>query len=259
MNRFSTGRNQAADMSTNEVSRRGFLAATGAAAGSAAAATAAAQESPTPTEGGGNGTEAGGESEGGGNESEDAGNESDGDGGGSGTEVPVFGSYLSDANGYSEEGTQDARGEDEVSVAVGADDGYAFDPATIWVSPGTTIVWEWTGNGGNHNVVAEEGPAGFDSGSPVGDEGATYEYEVTEEDAGITAYKCVPHEGQGMKGGVAVGNDVETTTIETGGGGPAITIPDEALALTVATFFAMTTTLGLGYFFMKYGGDYEQP
>ena len=257
MNRFSTGKNQAADMSTNEVSRRGFLAATGAAAGSAAAATAAAQESPTPTEGGGNGTEAGGESEGSGNESEDAGNE--GDGGGSGTEVPVFGSYLSDANGYSEEGTQDARGEDEVSVAVGADDGYAFDPATVWVDPGTTIVWEWTGEGGGHNVKNNDGPAGLDSGGPEEGDSITYEYEVTEDDAGITTYKCSPHEGQGMKGGVAVGEDVETTTIETGPEGPSITIPDEALALTVATLFAMTTTLGLGYFFMKYGGDYEQP
>ena len=240
-------------MSTYEVSRRGFLAATGAAAGTAAAATAAAQESPTATEGGGNESEAGGGS----------GNETDGgDGGGSGgggKEVPVFGSYVSSANLYSEENTQDARGQDEVSVAVGADDGYAFDPATIWVSPGTTIVWEWTGEGGAHNVKPNEGPAGFDSGGAEEGSDITYEYEVTEEDAGITAYKCVPHEGQGMKGGVAVGDDVETTTIETGGGGPAITIPDEALALTVATFFAMTTTLGLGYFFMKYGGDYEQP
>ena len=252
MNRFSTGRNQAADMSTNEVSRRGFLAATGAAAGSAAAATAAAQESPTPTEGGGNGTEAGGESKGGGNES-------DGDSGGSGTEVPMFGSYLSDATGYSEEGTQDARGEDEVSVAVGAGDGYAFDPATVWVDPGTTIVWEWTGDGGGHNVKNNDGPAGLDSGGPEEGDSVTYEYEVTEDDAGITTYKCSPHEGQGMKGGVAVGEDVETTTIETGPEGPSITIPDEALALTVATLFAMTTTLGLGYFFMKYGGDYDQP
>ncbi|PSQ41491.1 hypothetical protein BRD07_05275 [Halobacteriales archaeon QS_9_68_42] len=246
-------------MSTSEVSRRGFLAATGAAAGTAAAATAAAQESPTPTEGGGDGTEAGGESEGGDNESGDAGNESDGDGGDSGTEVPVFGSYISSANLYSEEDTLDARGQDEVSVAVGADDGYAFDPATVWVDPGTTVVWEWTGEGGAHNVKTNEGPAGFDSGSAEEGSDVTYEYEVTEDDAGITTYKCGPHEGQGMKGGVAVGDDVETTTIETGAEGPSITIPDEALALTVATFFAMTTTLGLGYFFMKYGGDYEQP
>ena len=238
-------------MSTNEVSRRGFLAATGATAGTAAAATAAAQESPTATEGGD-------ESEGGGgDDSEDTGNESDG--GGSGTEVPVFGSYVSSANLYSEEDTLDARGQDEVSVAVGADGGYAFDPATVWVDPGTTIVWEWTGEGGAHNVQTNEGSAGFDSGSAEEGSAVTYEYEVTEEDAGITTYKCSPHESQGMKGGVAVGEDVETTTIETGGEGPSITIPDQALALTVATFFAMTTTLGLGYFFMKYGGDYEQP
>ena len=241
-------------MSTNEVSRRGFLAATGAAAGTAAAATAAAQESPTATEGGGNESEAGGnESEAGGG----SGNETDGGDGGGAKEVPVFGSYVSSANLYSEEDTLDARGQDEVSVAVGADDGYAFDPATIWVSPGTTIVWEWTGQGNAHNVKANEGLAGFDSGSAEEGEDVTYEYEVTEEDAGITTYYCAPHESQGMKGGVAVGDDVETTTIETGGG-PSITIPDEALALTVATFFAMTTTLGLGYFFMKYGGNYEQ-
>ena len=220
-------------MSTNDVSRRGFMtAAAGTATAAAASATAAAAE------------------EGGENESDS--------GGGGGTEVPVFGSYLSDANLYSEEGVEDARGQDSVTVSVGAgDSGLAFDPATVWVSPGTTITWEWTGEGGNHNVVAEEGPAALDSGSPVGDEGTTYDYEVTEDDAGITTYKCVPHEGQGMKGGVAVGEDVETTTIETGSEGPAIEIPDQALALTVATFFAMTTTLGLGYFFMKYGGDYE--
>ena len=104
-----------------------------------------------------------------------------------------------------------------------------------------------------------DGPAGLDSGGPEEGDSITYEYEVTEDDAGITTYKCSPHEGQGMKGGVAVGEDVETTTIETEPEGPSITIPDEALALTVATLFAMTTTLGLGYFFMKYGGDYEQP
>jgi hypothetical protein len=61
-----------------------------------------------------------------------------------------------------------------------------------------------------------------------------------------------------MKGGVAVGEDVETTTIDSeGAGGPSVTIPDEALSLTIATFIAMTTTLGLGFFFMKYGGDHD--
>jgi halocyanin-like protein len=229
-------------MSRNEVSRRAFMTAAGAATAAGATATAAAQESPTQTEGGG--SESGGNGTGG--------------GGGGGKTVPVFGSYLSDANLYEEAATVDARSQDSITVAVGAGEtGVAFDPPTIWVSSETTITWEWTGEGGGHNVVSEAGPAGFDSGSVK--ETGTYEYEITEDDAGITTYKCVPHETSGMKGGVAVGDDVDTTTIETGGGegGPSVTIPDEALALTVATFIAMTATLGLGYFFMKYGGEYE--
>jgi halocyanin-like protein len=240
MNRFSTGRLEAGDMTTNEVSRRGFMAAAGTTAAAAASTNPAAAQ------------EDGGDESSSGNESDDGGGE------GGGTEVPVFGSYLGDANGYAEADTVDARGEESVTVAVGAGDtSLAFDPATIWVSPGTTITWEWTGEGGGHNVVTNEGPAELDSGDLVSEEGATYEYEVTEEDAGITTYKCEPHETQGMKGGIAVGDDVETTTVDTGGGGPSVTIPDEALGLTVATFIAMTTTLGLGYFFMKYGGDYQ--
>ena len=265
MNRFSTGRTEAGGMTDTEVSRRTFVTAAGAATAAGATATGVAGQSPTPTGGGtespdadespgGNKTADGNESSAS-NESSD-GNESSDAGGGGGQEVPVFGSYLSDANGYAEADTVDARGQDSVTVDVGAGgDGYAFDPATVWVSPGTTITWEWTGEGGGHNVVTNDGPAALDSGSPQ--ESGTYEYDFTEDDAGLTAYKCVPHEGQGMRGGVAVGDDVETTTIETGAAGPAIEIPDQALALTVATFFAMTTTLGLGYFFMKYGGDYE--
>jgi halocyanin-like protein len=219
-------------MDTNDVSRRGFVAAAGttAAAVAASAPAAAAEE-----------------------ESGDGGEEG---GGGGGETVPAFGAFLGDANGYEEGAVEDARGQDAVTVEVGAGGGFAFGPATVWVSPGTTITWEWTGEGGAHNVVANDGPAGLDSGDPV--ESGSYEYEVTDDDAGITTYYCSPHQSQGMKGGVAVGDDVETTTIETGGG-PSVTIPDQALALTVATFFAMTSTLGLGYFFMKYGGDYEQP
>jgi halocyanin-like protein len=205
-------------MSTNDMSRRGFMtAAAGTATAAAAAGTAAAQ-----------------------------------------TQVPEFTGYLNEANLYSEDGVQDAREQDEVTVSVGAgDNGLAFEPATVWVSPGTTITWEWTGEGGAHNVNTNDGPAALDSGDPIDEGGATYQYEFTEEDAGITEYRCIPHEPQGMRGGVAVGDDVPT--IEVGGNqGPAIIIPDSALSLTVATFIGLATTLGLGYFFMKYGGDYEE-
>ncbi|TKX57412.1 halocyanin domain-containing protein [Halorubrum sp. SS7] len=151
----------------------------------------------------------------------------------------------------------DARGQDSVTISVGAgDQGLAFDPTLVWVDEGTTITWEWTGAGGDHNVQTVDGggPASLDSGSPVGEEGYTYEYETSSEDAGITHYHCVPHTAVGMHGGIAVGEDV--ATVETGGGGSsnAVFVPDAARALGIATFIAMVSTLGLAFVFMKYGG-----
>ena len=150
----------------------------------------------------------------------------------------------------------DARGQDSVTISVGAGgDGLAFDPTLVWVDEGTTITWEWTGAGGAHNVQTVDGggPASLDSGDPVGEEGATYEYETSGEDAGITHYHCVPHTAVGMHGGLAVGGDI--ATVEVGGGGSdAVFVPDAARALGIATFIAMVSTLGLAFVFMKYGG-----
>ncbi|MDB2223760.1 halocyanin domain-containing protein [Halorubrum ezzemoulense] len=150
----------------------------------------------------------------------------------------------------------DARGQDSVTISVGAgDQGLAFDPTLVWVDEGTTIAWEWTGAGGSHNVQTVEGggPASLDSGDPVGEEGATYEYETSSEDAGITHYHCVPHTAVGMHAGLAVGEDI--ATVEVGGGGSnAVFVPDAARALGIATFIAMVSTLGLAFVFMKYGG-----
>ncbi len=124
----------------------------------------------------------------------------DGDSGGSdgGSGDFDFGGYLDNANLY-EGSVEDMRGEDEVTVSVGADNGYAFDPPAVRVDPGTTVIWEWTGQGGGHNVVAESGA--FDSGEPVGSGTFehTFEEEVTE------TYFCRPHKGAGMKGAVVVG------------------------------------------------------
>ena len=203
-------------MSTDDVSRRTFIRTAGGAAAAAGAATATA------------GTAAAQE------------------------EQPEWPSGVTSGN----LGTyQDARGESEVTVAVGAgEQGLSFDATELWVDTGTTITWEWTGEGGAHNVQTVEGEAGLDSGDPTGEEGHTYEYEVTEEDAGITHYHCVPHTSVGMHGGIAVGGDVPT--VETGGGGDsdAVFVPQGARALGVATFIAMVSTLGLAFIFMKYGG-----
>lgn len=108
----------------------------------------------------------------------------------------------------------DARGQDEVTIEVGAGDGLAFGPTKVWVDPGTTITWEWTGNGGDHNVETVDGPAEFQS-EIVGEGGYTFSYEITEENAGIIHYQCQPHATVGMHAGIAVGEEVPT--VETGG------------------------------------------
>lgn len=101
------------------------------------------------------------------------------------------------------------RGQDTVDVGVGTGDtGIEFGPAAVAVSPGTTIRWEWTGNGGEHNVEAEpedqigESDYEFSSGDPVDAEGETFERTLDE--AGIALYHCEPHLAVGMKGAVVV-------------------------------------------------------
>ena len=172
------------------------------------------------------------------------------------SEMADFGSHLQGVDG----GTEDLRGNDEVTVEVGASGNggnLAFGPAGIWIDPGTTVIWEWTGNGGGHNVEAVEGPAGLGS-ETASEAGFTYEFTFTEEHTGITNYQCVPHSSLGMLGAVAVGGDVPT--VETGGGGGgggAPQIPATAKTLGLATFVAMVSTLSFAFFFLKYGGDYE--
>ena len=171
-----------------------------------------------------------------------------GEGGEGGALEPDFDGYLAGVDG----GYEDLRGNDEVTVTVGADGNQgpnAFSPAGIWIDVGTTVLFEWTGNG-SHNVIAEEGPADLNSGGPTGDSGVQYEFTFEESHAGITKYFCEPHESLGMKGGIAVGEDVPT--IDTSGGGTIL--PDSAKALGVGGAAAMAGTLGLAYLVIKYGG-----
>jgi len=156
----------------------------------------------------------------------------------------------------------DARGQDEVTISVGAgSNGLAFDPTLVWVDEGTTVVWEWTGAGGDHNVQTVDGggPASLDSGSPVGEEGYTYEYETSSEDAGITHYHCVPHTAVGMHGGIAVGEDVATVEV---GGGANTGWPEDIAKVGVplhAHWVGISAILGIGltfvftFYMLKYG------
>jgi len=135
---------------------------------------------------------------------------------GTGGAAAQYDGWLSDVDNY--DGTHDYTGQDEVTVEVGAgENGLKFGPAAILVDPGTTVVWEWTGAGGNHNVV--ENNETFNSGDPVGEEGTTFEYTFSDAAEGDTFnYYCTPHEAVGMKGAVAIGS-VDDTLVTPGEGG----------------------------------------
>jgi plastocyanin len=116
---------------------------------------------------------------------------------GGGNETTAIEDWLADDDASA--GVTDRTGMSETTVEVGVDDGLAFGPAAIRVDTGTTVVWEWTGRGGRHNVAANDGAFTSDYHR---EEGATFEHEFT--DAGRYLYACTPHENLGMKGAVVV-------------------------------------------------------
>ena len=150
------------------------------------------------------GTLAGCSGGGDGGDGSDGGDGGDGGGGEAVDDVPSeIDDYLSEARMY--EGTiMDFTGQDEVTVEVGAGDvGFAFSPAAIRIDSSTTVVWEWTGNGGAHNVASVEGSeSDFDSGDSVSEEGHTFEQSF--DNTGIQLYQCTPHQANGMLGAIEV-------------------------------------------------------
>ncbi|WP_224450269.1 halocyanin domain-containing protein [Haloprofundus salilacus] len=108
--------------------------------------------------------------------------------------------WMADALNY--DGVVDETGTDEVTVTVGADAAsgpYAYDPAAVRVSRGTTVVWKWVAASGAHNVVDEGGA--FES-ELYSRGNATFEY--TADEPGTYLYFCTPHRGLGMKGALVV-------------------------------------------------------
>jgi plastocyanin len=129
------------------------------------------------------------------------------------------------------------------TVVVGPGGQLVYDPGTDaphQVLPGTTVEFVWESD--NHNIVVESQP------DAAGWEGT---YEHTFETLGTYEYYCEPHRSAGMVATIEVVEEISTPV-------PAAKpqVPESALTLGVATAFAMVATLGLGFFFMKYGGDY---
>lgn len=111
-----------------------------------------------------------------------------------------FGAWFADTDNY--DGPVDLTGQATVTVAVGAggnSGNLAYEPAAVVVDPQTTVVWEWTGNGGQHNVVHREGA--FES-ALTDEAGHTYRSQFRT--PGTRLYFCVPHRSLGMRGAVVV-------------------------------------------------------
>ncbi|MFC5279542.1 halocyanin domain-containing protein [Halorubrum rubrum] len=152
---------------------------------------------------------------------------------GTGSGAAQYGGWLDDVENY--DATHDYRDEDEVTVSVGTgENGLLFSPAAILIDPGATVVWEWTGEGGAHNVVAEAGT--FDSGDPVDEGGYTFEYAFEDASEGdVFNYLCVPHETVGMKGSVAVG-DVDDDLVSPDDEGTAAEITGGTVTVDVRNY-----------------------
>jgi halocyanin-like protein len=159
---------------------------------------------------------------------------SDGGDGGTGTTTaaattttvsePDYGGWFDGVDNY--ESTVDMRDSDAVTVTVGAEGNggnVAFDPPAVRVSPGTEVTWEWTGDGGAHNVVADDGS--YRSGDPVAEASTTFSHTFPE--AGVSKYVCELHRGQGMKGAVVVGTPGDSGATN-GSGGPATTTTESS-------------------------------
>lgn len=173
-------------------------------------------------------------------------------------------------------GTAAAQEDGGETHTVDMTDDLVFDPDTLTIAPGDTVVWENIGTIG-HSVTAYEedipddaeffASGGFeteqdargayaagdpDSGDVVGGES----YEHTFEVLGTYEYFCIPHETVGMLG---------TITVQEGGGGDGgdgaaagPVIPDAAKTIGLGLFLAMLATLGLAYSLLRYGGSPDE-
>ena len=154
-------------------------------------------------------------------------------------------------------GAGTAAGQESTEVVVGPGGNLVFEPETANVAPGDTVTWTWDSD--NHNIIPESQPEGasWEGHEPLENSGFTYEHTFDTE--GTYSYYCQPHRSAGMVGEVVVGEGGGGSGGDggngTGGGGPP-QIPESARTLGIATVFGMLSTLGLAYFFMKYGGDY---
>jgi halocyanin-like protein len=163
---------------------------------------------------------------------------------------PDYGGWFDDVDNY--DGTVDETGSDRVTIRVGTQangGGFGFGPAAVRVSPGTQVVWRWTGEGGSHNVVAEDGAYESELTAESG-----FTYSRTFDAEGVYKYYCEPHRTLGMKGAVVVGEaGGGTGGGGEGGGGPSagVALVFQALSGLLAGLFALVLAV-VAYAYGRY-------
>jgi halocyanin-like protein len=117
-------------------------------------------------------------------------------------EYPAVDEWLGGVEGY-DGSIPDRREYNRATITVGSAAGpnaFDFAPPAVKISPGTTVTWVWSGDGGPHNVAFEEEDIRLDSFEL--EPGVHFEH--TFETAGIYRYACEPHESLGQRGVIVV-------------------------------------------------------
>lgn len=100
------------------------------------------------------------------------------------------------------DGIVDRTGRETVTIDVGVKNGEAyvgFGPPVVRVTAGTNLVWRWTGEGGEHDVVATS-DHDVDS-DRTAREGYTYEYRYDGDMSRVDlSYHCTNHRSARMRG-----------------------------------------------------------
>jgi plastocyanin len=152
-----------------------------------------------------------------------------------------------------------ARAQTTVEVAVGPGGSLVYEPAELYIQPGTEVRFVWESD--NHNIVVEKQPEGAGWSGSEGGAGALYneghESVHTFETIGEYEYYCTPHRSAGMVATIIVNESGEAPAAADAGSSGPPPVPDAAKSLGVATIVGLFSTLGLAYFFLRYGGNYE--
>lgn len=108
---------------------------------------------------------------------------------------PAYDGWFDPVDHY--EGTLALTGRDQIRIGVGSGGGLSFTPPAVAIDPGTTVVWEWTGRGGEHNVVETDDRFASDLVDEAG-----HRFRHRFDDPGLFRYMCTPHVALGMRGAV---------------------------------------------------------